>query len=44
MARKLFSGQIIRVALTGGGTGGHVFPLIAILRELSEMVGEDVFI
>ncbi len=44
MARKLFSGQIIKVALTGGGTGGHIFPLIAILRELSEMVGKDVFI
>ncbi|HOQ15649.1 MAG TPA: glycosyltransferase, partial [Candidatus Paceibacterota bacterium] len=26
-----------RIILTGGGTGGHIFPLIAISRELKQI-------
>jgi len=31
----------IRIALTGGGTGGHIFPLIAILRELRNLAQKN---
>ncbi len=27
-----------KIVFTGGGTGGHVFPLVAILRELKKMI------
>ncbi len=29
--------QTIRIVLTGGGSGGHTFPLIAVARELRKM-------
>ncbi|MGE4554973.1 MAG: glycosyltransferase, partial [Candidatus Paceibacterota bacterium] len=29
-----------RVILSGGGTGGHIFPLIAVLRELKKQAQE----
>ncbi|MEK7542765.1 MAG: undecaprenyldiphospho-muramoylpentapeptide beta-N-acetylglucosaminyltransferase [Patescibacteria group bacterium] len=32
---------MIRIVLTGGGTGGHIYPLIAVLDEL-EKTGGDV--
>ena len=30
----------MRIALTGGGTGGHFFPIIAVAREIRRIVGE----
>ncbi len=30
-----------KIVFTGGGTGGHVFPLVAILRELKKMIPEE---
>lgn len=31
-----------RVVFTGGGTGGHIFPLVAIIRELKELISSDL--
>jgi UDP-N-acetylglucosamine--N-acetylmuramyl-(pentapeptide) pyrophosphoryl-undecaprenol N-acetylglucosamine transferase len=31
----------MKILFTGGGTGGHVFPLVAITRELNRMTSED---
>src|SRR3989344_3937397 len=28
---------MIRIVLTGGGTGGHLFPLVAVSRKLNEL-------
>ncbi len=33
--------QKYKVAFTGGGTGGHIFPLVSIIRELKEIVPEE---
>lgn len=30
----------MRIALTGGGTGGHIFPIVAVVREIRKQVGE----
>lgn len=30
----------MRIILTGGGTGGHIFPIIAVARKIREMVPE----
>ncbi len=30
----------IRVGMTGGGTGGHIYPLIAVSQKLQELAGE----
>lgn len=30
---------MIRILLTGGGTGGHIYPLIAVARELRDVSG-----
>lgn len=31
----------MRIILTGGGTGGHLFPLIAVARKIKEKLGSD---
>lgn len=30
----------MRIVLTGGGTGGHIFPIIAVVRKVRELVPE----
>ncbi len=30
---------MIRIVLTGGGTGGHLFPLVAVSRKINEICG-----
>ena len=31
----------MRILFTGGGTGGHIFPIIAIIRELKRIAEEE---
>jgi len=31
----------MRIVLTGGGTGGHLFPLIAVTRKMKEKLGPE---
>lgn len=31
----------MRILLTGGGSGGHIFPLVAVLRKLREKLGDE---
>lgn len=31
-----------RILLTGGGTGGHLFPLIAVAQKINKISGEDI--
>ena len=33
----------MRIALTGGGTGGHLFPIIAVAREIKKLIQKNVF-
>lgn len=33
----------MRIALTGGGTGGHFFPLLAVVREIRKIILENVY-
>ncbi|MDD2753647.1 MAG: undecaprenyldiphospho-muramoylpentapeptide beta-N-acetylglucosaminyltransferase [Candidatus Portnoybacteria bacterium] len=33
----------MRVVLTGGGTGGHLFPIIAVVQEIKNLVAENIF-
>jgi UDP-N-acetylglucosamine--N-acetylmuramyl-(pentapeptide) pyrophosphoryl-undecaprenol N-acetylglucosamine transferase len=30
----------MRIALTGGGTGGHIFPILAVVREIKKQTGD----
>jgi len=30
-----------KIVFTGGGTGGHVFPIIAVAREIEKKVPEE---
>ena len=32
---------MIRIVLTGGGTGGHLFPLVAVSRKINEICGAE---
>ncbi len=36
--------EIVRVLFTGGGTGGHFFPIIAVARELRRVAEEEQII
>lgn len=36
--------KTIRIALTGGGTGGHIYPLIAVVEKLERMSIEKKFL
>jgi UDP-N-acetylglucosamine--N-acetylmuramyl-(pentapeptide) pyrophosphoryl-undecaprenol N-acetylglucosamine transferase len=31
-----------KIVITGGGTGGHIFPLLAIVRELKKILPENI--
>ena len=33
----------MRIVLTGGGSGGHLFPLSAVTRKISEIEGAEFF-
>ena len=33
----------MRIALTGGGTGGHLFPILAVVQEIKRLIANNVF-
>jgi len=33
----------MRIALTGGGTGGHLFPILAVVQEIKNLIGANIF-
>lgn len=33
----------MRIALTGGGTGGHLFPILAVVQEIKNLTSANVF-
>ena len=35
-------GKKYKIIFTGGGTGGHIFPLVAIIRELKKILSGDL--
>ncbi|MBC7074221.1 glycosyltransferase, partial [Candidatus Parcubacteria bacterium] len=34
--------KIVKIGLTGGGTGGHLIPLVAVVRELKKILKDRV--
>jgi len=34
---------MVRILLTGGGSGGHIYPLLAVIEELKKFAGEKDF-
>jgi UDP-N-acetylglucosamine:LPS N-acetylglucosamine transferase len=32
----------MRILFTGGGSGGHIFPIIAVKREIDNLVPEEI--
>ncbi|OGT95627.1 MAG: undecaprenyldiphospho-muramoylpentapeptide beta-N-acetylglucosaminyltransferase [Gammaproteobacteria bacterium RIFOXYB2_FULL_38_6] len=33
----------MRIALTGGGSGGHLFPILAVVREIKKIVQQNIY-
>ncbi|MBU3901234.1 undecaprenyldiphospho-muramoylpentapeptide beta-N-acetylglucosaminyltransferase [Patescibacteria group bacterium] len=33
----------MRIALTGGGTGGHLFPILAVVQEIKNLINANIF-
>jgi len=33
----------MRIALTGGGSGGHLFPILAVTREIKKIVQDNIY-
>jgi len=31
----------MRILFTGGGTGGHIFPIIAVIRQLKKKYNQE---
>jgi len=36
-----YRSNIMRIILTGGGTGGHIFPLVSVAKKLKEKLGAN---
>ena len=33
----------MRIALTGGGSGGHLFPVLAVVQEIRKIVQQNIY-
>ncbi len=43
MKISIYSRKDVKIVLTGGGTGGHIFPLISVARELKKEIEKENF-